>query len=296
MELTAELLALLRCPECGAELAAGKESALACQGPKPHRFDEQEGFLTFARPMAGKYDPGYAARYAALWAFGYETLHSGADEPLYRAVSSLAGEALAGSAGERRGSRPLGARAVVVDAGCGVGRTLRSLATLAPEATILGLDGSLAMLELARTVVSSEEPIEVDLAGYGFGTLRIPPRPYPNAHLFRADIERFPVADGCADMVLSVNTIDRLAHGPERTLAEAHRVLRPGGTLVFTDPLNWTTPEAWSRYPDAQALLAFIESLGFEITTWFDDLLYRELLDARGSVEEFRTLVVAGRR
>ena len=298
MELTAELLALLRCPECGAELAAGKESALACQGPKPHRFDEQEGFLTFARPMAGKYDPGYAARYAALWAFGYETLHSGADEPLYRAVSSLAGEALAGVRTARRGGRPPRRRAA--------GRRRRGLRRRphAPEPrrrwprrpSIFGLDGSLAMLELARTVVSSEEPIEVDLAGYGFGTLRIPPRPYPNAHLFRADIERFPVADGCAAMVLSVNTIDRLAHGPERTLAEAHRVLRHGGTLVFTDPLNWTTPEAWSRYPDAQALLAFIEDPGLR-----DDHLVRRPPLPRaprrpGVVEEFRTFVVAGRR
>lgn len=290
MALSAELQALLRCPECGAELAAGEGGSLVCGGPEPHRFAEEEGFLTFARPEAGKYDPGYAARYAALWAFGYETLHTGADEPLYRAVSSLAAEALA----------PLrsasGRTPVVVDAGCGVGRTLRDLSTVAPEAAIVGLDGSLAMLELAREVVTSEARVEVDLAAYGFGTLRIPPRPSSAVHLFRADIEHLPVADACADLVLSVNTIDRLAHGPEKTLAEAHRILRPGGTLVFTDPLNWTTEKAWAKYPDAKAVLAFLEHQGFEITTWFDDLLYRELLDGRGSVEEFRTLVAAGRR
>ena len=288
MELTPELRALLRCPECGAELAAEEGRALVCEGPEPHRFEDEAGFPTFARPDAGKYDPGYAARYAALWAFGYETLHTGADEPLYRAVSSLAAEALARV---RAGS---GGAPVVVDAGCGVGRTLRDLATLGPEATIVGLDGSLAMLELARRVVTSEAPIEVDLAAYGFGTLRIPPRPSPGVHLFRADIERLPVADACADLVLSVNTIDRLPHGPQKTLAEAHRILRPGGTLVFTDPLNWTSEEEWAKCPDAKAVLGFLESQGFEITTWFDDLLYREVLDARGSVEEFRTLVVGG--
>jgi SAM-dependent methyltransferase len=185
---------------------------------------------------------------------------------------------------------------VLVDAGCGVGRTLRDLSALAPEALVLGLDGSLAMLELARSVVRDEEPIEVDLSGYGFGALRIPARPCPSVHLFRADIERLPVADGCADLVLSVNTVDRLPHGPEKTLAEAHRVLRPGGTLVFTDPLNWTDPDLWRRYPDPRSLRALLETLRFEVTTWFDDLLYHEILDARGSVEEFRTAVVAATR
>ena len=285
MEIPAEIRALLRCPDCGTELAPD-EGALACRGGDRHRYAEEDGFLTFAKPGAGKYDPGYAARYAALWAFGHHTLHSGADEPLYRCVSSLAAEALAG--------RP--APPVLVDAGCGVGRTLRDLATLAPEATVLGLDGSLAMLEQARAVTRNLDPIAVDLAGYGFGTLQIPPRPCPNVHLFRCDIEHLPVAGGSADLILSVNTVDRLPHGPEKTLAEAHRVLRPGGTLIFTDPLNWTDADLWRRYPDAPSLLALLESLGFEIITWFDDLLYHELLDARGSIEEFRTMVVGAVR
>lgn len=285
----AEIRALLACPDCGAGLDAG-DGALACRGPETHRFASADSFVTFARPDVGKYDPAYAARYAALWAFGYETLHSGADEPLYRAVSSLAAEALAGVAATGDG------RPVVIDAGCGVGRMLRDAATLAPAATVLGFDGSLAMLELARAIVRSEEPVAVDLSAYGFGELHVPPRPCPGVHLFRADVERLPVADGVADLVLCVNTIDRLPHGPDRTLAEAHRSLRPGGTLVFTDPLNWTTREAWQRHPDAASILAVLETVGFEVKTWFDDLLYHELLDARGSVEEFRTLVVAGRK
>ena len=123
------------------------------------------------------------------------------------------------------------------------------MVALAPNAEILGFDGFLAMLELARPIVAGEESVTVDLSAYGFGELVIPLRRFPGVHLFRADIERLPVADGVADLVLSVNTVDRLRHGPERTLTEARRMLRSGGTLVFTDPLNWAEKESGPPIP-----------------------------------------------
>ena len=283
MKVPEEVLRLLQCPACSAQLS-GDNSGLICKAPRGHRFSIEEGFLTFAKPPAGKYDPGYAARYAALWAFGYETLHSGLDEPLYRTVSSLVAEALA--------ARPKGDPPAIVDCGCGVGRVAADCAGLVPDGVVLALDGSLSMLGLAERIVHGRGTVDLDLSADGFGSLSIPARVRANVHLLRGDVENLPVADGCADLALSVNIIDRLPHGPEWALAECHRLLRPGGRLVFTDPLNWTEAVLWEKYGDRNKVLSFIEGLGFKIETWFDALAYREILDQRGSFEEFRTLVV----
>ncbi len=264
------------CPVCGAPLEPAAESGLRCTGAKRHAFPHH----------AGKYDPAYAARYAALWAFGFETVHLGLDEPLYRTVSSLVAESLAG-----RGEA--GPPPVIVDAGCGVGRVATDCAALAPGGRVVAADLSPAMLDLARRIGRGDGPVEIDLSHLGFaGPLSIPPRPRPNLDLLRADVEELPLADGCADLALSVNVVDRLPAGPERTIRECHRVLRRGGRLIFTDPFNWTEARLWRAYPNAEAVREFIESCGFSIDTWFDSLPYREILDRRGSVEEFRTLVV----
>ncbi len=287
-ELPAEILSLLRCPDCGAALD-GSRPPLACLGSPRHTFQVEQGFLTFGEPPLGKYGDGYAARYAALWAFGYQTLHLGLDESLYRTVAALAAECLA--------ARPAGAPPpVVVDCGCGVGRVAADLAALAPGGVVLALDGSPAMLALAARIVRGREPVEVDSSRDGFGTLAIPARGRENVHFLRADVLRLPVAGGVADLALSVNIVDRLPGGPAAAFAECHRILRPGGRLIFTDPLNFEDADLWARYGSQEAVRALLEATGFAIETWFDQLPYREIVDRRGSHEEFNTLVVLARK
>jgi SAM-dependent methyltransferase len=283
MDLSSAVVRLFRCPACHAAMSA-HDGGLGCDR---HPAEIEDGVIVFARPDVGKYDPTYAARYAALWTFGFATLHSGLDEGLYRTVSSLMAEALA----ESGTSAP-----VIVDAGCGVGRVTGDASRLAPRATILAFDASPSMLSFARRVVHGREPIDVELASYGFPRLTIPPYANDRPILARADVENLPVPDGVADLVLSVNIVDRLPHGPELALREAHRILKPGGTLIFTDPFNWTEPWLWEKYPDSRAVLALLEATGFTVDTWFDDLFYREILDARGSFDEFRTLAVKARK
>jgi SAM-dependent methyltransferase len=291
MNASPAVMAVLRCPACRQALTIAG-GGLVCVGPERHAFGSEAGLLTFARVDPGKYDSGYAKQYAALWAYGFAARHSGLNEPLYRTVAALAGEAL--SAGPVSGKGP-----VIVDAGCGVGRTTADCARLAPRAAVLGFDGSPHMLGLAARIVHGSSPVRVDLRDAGFPRLTIPGRGLRHVFLARADVGRLPIVEASADLVLSVNIVDRLPHGPVPALRECHRLLRPGGWLVFTDPLNFQQRELWKRYGAGGSNVAIrrlIGKLGFEVETWFDDLWYREVLDARGSFEEFRTLVVKARK
>ena len=83
---------------------------------------------------------------------------------------------------------------------------------------------------------------------------------------------------------------------PEPAFREAARVLRAGGKLVFSDPLNWVERQWWDKYGRSDDILGLLKSCGFTIDTWYDQLLYRELMDNRGSVEEFTTLVIKARK
>jgi SAM-dependent methyltransferase len=284
--LSSALARVLRCPGCSSPLAA-EENRVLCTGSEAHEIEVEEDTLVLARPDPGKYDPVYASRYAALWAFGYATLHNGLDEGLYRTVSSFVAEALAACTTEQ----PL-----IVDAGCGVGRVTGDCGRLAPHADILALDASPPMLAFARRVVLGTDPIEVELPKYGFPRLTIPPYGLITPVFARADVEHLSLADASVDLILSVNIVDRLPRGPELAFAECHRVLKPGGTLIFTDPFNWTEPWLWEQYPDSASILRLLEQTGFTLETWFDNLYYREILDARGSIDEFRTLIVRARK
>ena len=54
--------------------------------------------------------------------------------------------------------------------------------------------------------------------------------------IFNIEEDRFPYEDGTFDVVLFCEIIEHLLMDPVRVLAEIHRVLRPGGTLVLTTP------------------------------------------------------------
>jgi ArsR family transcriptional regulator len=119
------------------------------------------------------------------------------------------------------GDRDLGR---VLDVGTGTGRLLE---LLGPRATTaLGIDASRDMLALARS--------RLGRAGLAHCSVRL------------ADMYRLPLPDGSFDLVV-LQMVLHYAEDPAAALAEAARVLRPGGCLIVTDLAAHTRSDLTER-------------------------------------------------
>lgn len=110
----------------------------------------------------------------------------------------------------------------VVDLGCGRGAVLIMLARLAPEGWAVGVD-------LWRSVdQSGNDPMRTRANAAAEAV---------TVELVTADVRALPLATGSVDVVVSSLAIHNIGEGPgrARAVAEAARVLRPGGRLVFAD-------------------------------------------------------------
>jgi ArsR family transcriptional regulator len=114
---------------------------------------------------------------------------------------------------ERAIDRALGNRALgtLVDIGTGTGRMIELFGPRASEA--IGIDRSSDMLRLARA--------KLETAGV-------------RSSLRQGDMYALPLADGAADCVI-IHQVLHYAHAPADAIAEAARVLAPGGTLLVVD-------------------------------------------------------------
>lgn len=291
-------LRILACPGCHQPLAwkRGEHPRLSCAGGHVHLITEL-GIPLFGR-SAGEAtgerkqrQEEATAAYAALRAFAVETLGSGAAEGLYRTVSDLLLRSLAVS-------RPRW----LLDVGCGPGRTLVDAATGFPGSRVVGVEASLGALTVAYAITSLRgQAAEADLRRWGFGTRIIEGRALKNVRLAQADAERLPFQPDRRwqgfDAVTCVNLIDR-AKDPDAVLDEIARVTRPGGHLILATPLNWRVPGGryWDALDDIDALKRAVEKRGFESGLAFDHLVYREIIDPRGSLTDWQVAVISARR
>lgn len=153
-----------------------------------------------------------------LGAAGYAFM---TDQPAWRASCAALAERL-----------PAAAR-LVLDLGCGPGGTAAAVARARPAARVVALDLAPAMLGQARRAAARR-----GLAG------RIAP--------VRADAARLPFPAERFDAVVGHSFLYLV---PDRAgvLAEARRVLRPGGRVVFLEPtdepFSWRAVLAHSRDP-----------------------------------------------
>lgn len=150
--------------------------------------------------------------------------------------------------------------ATVLDLGCGLGATMRTLAAVDPEKTVIGW-----------TVV----PWQVEQAA----ALNAP---YPNLEVRRGSYLRLPLPDGFADAGYALES-SCYAPGEDKVgfLKELYRVLRPGAPFAIADgfttgdparrPRLFSTFLEWSRegwalpsFAHLPAVLSRLEELGFE--------------------------------
>lgn len=104
---------------------------------------------------------------------------------------------------------------VVVDLGCGAGvDTFLAARAVGPAGRAIGVDLLPEMTDRAQAHAAEGQ---VD-----------------NVEFHQAEMEALPLPDACADVVISNGAIN-LSARKSRVLAEAHRVLRPGGRLCVTD-------------------------------------------------------------
>ncbi len=149
---------------------------------------------------------------------------------MHRIGEALAGDQLA------RGGR-------LLDAGCGTGGFLARMRDLGRFDRLCGIDVSAEAVELARRAV-------------------------PEADVRVAPLDAIPFADREFELVSSLDVLQHVPAGAlERSLAELHRVLRPGGTLlVRTNGGRHGRRERddWRLY-DAATLGAELRGAGFTV-------------------------------
>ena len=230
---------------------------------------EQRGGTFSWYRLAPEFEAETSAR-APLWAwlraeFARATTDTGADDARLEEIRRVRQESFAqhGAGGEQRQLVPgrswaAWARALglllpavdVADLGCGEGYLAIEAARWARRVT--AVDRSADVLARAKELAAR--------------------RRVRNIVWKRGELEHLPLADGSIDIALLSQALHHAAD-PERALAEANRILRPGGRVLVLDlrqhSESWVRPQlgdAWLGFSDEE-LRRLLGTAGFHEVT-----------------------------
>ena len=150
-------------------------------------------------------------------------------------------------------------RWIVGDLGCGTGSLS---ATLAPfVARVVAVDASAPMLDAARERLGSLVVPSAGAPGQ--------PRAQRGVELRQGELEALPIADGELDAAL-LSLVLHYVPDPARAIAEAARVVRPGGRVLLVDMLPHARDEyrqsmghVWQGFTPAQ-VTQWLDAAGLE--------------------------------
>ncbi len=192
--------------------------------------------------------------------------------------------------------RGLPEEALLISLGCG---NPTALAELRPGETVLdlGSGGGIDVLLSARRVGPTGRAIGLDMTADMLELARANQRKsgFANVEFLKGDIERIPLPDNSVDVIIS-NCVINLSTDKPRALAEAFRVLKPGGRLAISDVVvRGHVPdelrhsmELWvgcvAGALEEQDFRALLAKTGFEEATIEPTRIYR-IEDARAFLE-----------
>ncbi|MGN8345440.1 class I SAM-dependent methyltransferase [Pseudomonas sp. SMV71] len=148
-------------------------------------------------------------------------------------------------------SQPLPANPVLLDAGCGQGKSFQYLRQVFAPQHLIGVDADPHSLDL-----SAEEAARQGMA----------------VELIGSDCAQLPVPDASVDLVFCHQTFHHLVE-QEKALAEFYRVLKPGGYLMFAESteayidtwvIRWLFRHPMHVQKSAAQYLAMIREQGFQ--------------------------------
>lgn len=190
--------------------------------------------------------------------------------------------------GEERDTLP--EEAVSASLGCG---NPTALVELRPGETVLdlGSGGGIDVLLSARRVGPSGKVYGLDMTDDMLALARANQRKagVTNVEFLKGEIEQIPLPDHSVDVIIS-NCVINLSADKDRVLAEAFRVLKPGGRFAVSDVVvRGEVPEAIRR--DVEAWIGCIAG-ALQDTEYRDKLAHAGFADV--DVDVWRVYDVAG--